>query len=246
MYFDYWAAGFHAVLAHVGGNDDAQALLWHLPKVYNLDENRWEVSLFNTGTPLFWRGQDRAAPHNMYTSTLKLREYAAAHKQDWVYTQASFPHKAPDTLTQRGHASTISLTFENPLGPVDDPAYDVKYVYNRASNTYERFMGGVPHIDANTGHPLKPANVVVLKTGPAVPDPAAGPTPQSILIPVRGSGVAWYFMDGHVQRGTWQKAQDPNAPLRLLDRRGRSVALNPGQTWIDVLPTSSSATWTAK
>src|SRR5437588_12749173 len=44
LYFDHWAAGFHAILGHVGGNDDAQALLWHLPSVFNIDENRWERS----------------------------------------------------------------------------------------------------------------------------------------------------------------------------------------------------------
>lgn len=246
MYFDYWAAGLHTVLAHVGGNDDALALLWHLPRVFNLDENRWEKSLYDTGTPLFWRSQDRAAPHNMYTSTLKLRQYAAARRQNWVYMQASFPHKPAAPLDRRGRAFTVSLNFENPLAPQDDPAYDVKYVYDRASNTYERYMGGAPHVDTNTGRPLKPANVIMLKTGPAVADPAAGPTPESILIPVRGSGVAWYFMDGHVQRGKWQKAQDPNAPLHLLDRKGHPVALNPGQSWIEVLPSSSTASWTGK
>jgi hypothetical protein len=85
MYFDRWAAGFHSILAHVGGNDDAQALLWHLPSVFNVDENRWEVNLNDTGTPLFWRSHDRAAPHNMYTSTYKLRAYAGRNHQNWAY-----------------------------------------------------------------------------------------------------------------------------------------------------------------
>jgi hypothetical protein len=246
MYFDAWAAGLHTILAHVGGNDDALALLWHLPKVFNLDENRWEKSLYNTGTPLFWRSPNRAAPHNMYTSTYKLRSYASRHGQNWVYTQASFPHKAPAPRAKRGKATTISLTFENPLSPVNNPAYDVKYVYDRAKNTYERFMGGAPHVDSGNGAILRPANVVVLKTGPAVPDPNAGITPESILIPVSGRGVAWYFMDGRVQRGTWRKSSDPNSPLRLLTRKGRVVALNPGQTWIEIAPPSSPVTWTTR
>jgi hypothetical protein len=246
MYFDYWAAGLHSVLAHVGGNDDAQALLWHLPKVFNLDENRWEVNLYNTGTPLFWRSADRAPPHNMYTSTFKLRSYADRHREDWMYVQASFPHKQPAPFKQRGKATTISLSFRNPLFAQDDPNYDVRYVYKRASNTYERYMGGVPHVDTNTGSALRPANVIVLRTGPAVADPAAGPTPESILIPVRARGVAWYFMDGHVKKGVWQKGQDPNSPLRLLDRKGRPESFNPGQSWIEVMPSSSPASWSTR
>ncbi|MGI8967653.1 MAG: DUF3048 domain-containing protein [Chloroflexota bacterium] len=242
VYFNDWAAGFHAILGHVGGNDDAQAALWHLPKVFNLDENRWEVNLYNTGTPLFWRSANRVAPHNLYTSTYKLREYATQHGQDWTYGGASFLHKNPALLRARGHAGSLSLTFENPLYPQVNPDYDVRYVYDRASDTYVRYMGGAPHIDANTGKTLAPANVVVMQTGAAAFDPRAGITPQSITIPVIGRGVAWYFRDGGVQRGAWQQVNQ-NAPLQFFDRKGHGIALNPGQTWIEVVPASSQATW---
>lgn len=242
IYFDHWASSFHAVLGHVGGNDDAQALLWHLPSVFNVDENRWEKNLYDTGTPLFWRTTDRLAPHNLYTSTYKIRQYAIANHQDWAYNQAFFVHKAPAPLSARGHAGSISIAFLNPLYPLPDADYAVRYQYDRASNTYYRDMGGAPHIDANTGTQLHPANVIIMKTGNASPDPAAGPTAQSITIPVIGSGVAWYFRDGKVVRGTWQQANQ-FAPLRFFDRRGHQVALNPGQTWIEVVPASSTVSW---
>ena len=63
---------------------------------------------------------------------------------------------------------------------------------------------------------------------------------------MRSRGVAWYFMDGHIKKGVWQKGQDPNSPLRLLDRRGRAQAFNPGQSWIEVLPSSSPASWSVR
>jgi hypothetical protein len=242
LYFDHWAAGFHAILGHVGGNDDAQALLWHLSKVLNIDENRWEKNLYDTGTPLFWRTQDRVAPHNLYTSTYKLRAYADQNHQDWTYTQAYLPHKSPAPLAGRGHSGSISIVFENPLYPQDNPEYDVSYQYDRASNTYLRVMGGTPHIDQSTGTQLRPANVVIMQTKDATTDPNAGPTPQSILIPTLGAGTAWYFRDGTVQQGSWQQTNQ-YAPLRFLDRRRRQVSFNPGQTWIEVVPASSRATW---
>jgi len=238
MYFDNWAAAFHAILNHVGGNDDAQNLLWHLPSVFNVDENRWEVNLYDTGTPIFWRSADRAAPHNMYTSTFKTRAYAYGQHQDWAYTQAYFVHKQWAPLKQRGHSGQIAITFMNPLNPIDQPDYDVRYVFNRASDTYTRFMGGSPHIDAATGKALAPSNVVIMRTGDATADPNAGPTPESILIPTIGKGRAWVFRDGTVQASTWQQA-NTFAPLRFYDRKGRQIALNPGQTWIEVVPASS-------
>jgi Protein of unknown function (DUF3048) N-terminal domain/Protein of unknown function (DUF3048) C-terminal domain len=243
MYFDHWAASFHSILAHVGGNDDAQALLWQLPKVFNIDENKTEVNLYNTGTNLFWRSSARVPPHNLYTSTYKLRSYAERKKQDWAYTGAYLLHKHAALLNRRGHSGSITIDFEDPLYPHLDPNYNVRYTYDRASNSYLRIMGGSPHIDAATRKPLKPSNVIIMRTAAAVADPNAGPTPESILIPTVGSGVAWYFRDGHVSTGRWHQA-NVYAPLRFLDKRGHEVAFNPGQTWIEVVPAGSAVSWT--
>jgi hypothetical protein len=236
MYFDNWAGAFHSILAHVGGNDDAQAALWAMPKVFNIDENKWEKSLTDTGTPLFWRSSTRAAPHNMYTSTRKLRAYASQNHQNWAYTGAYLLHKQPSA--HRGHVSTISIQFEDPLNPAPQPAYAVRYAYKRSTNTYLRYMGGTPHIDAGTHSALAPSNVIVMETGNASADPAAGPTIGSITIPTLGSGRAFYFHDGQVKKGTWQQA-NKFAPLRFFDNRGRQAAFNPGQTWIEVVPSTS-------
>ncbi len=245
VYFDRWAAAFHVVLTHVGGNDDAQAELWTMPKVFNIDENRWEVSLSDTGTRLFWRSSDRLPPHNMYTSTLKLRQYAQQHHQNWAYTNAYLLHKAPAPLSHRGRATAITINFEDPLNPQPQPDYDVRYVYDRSTNTYTRYMGGARHIDADTGKTLRPANVIVMRTGNAVPDPAAGITPDSIRIPVIGRGPAIYFRDGKVQQGTWSLPR-LNAPLAFYVKGGRKAAFNPGQTWIEVVPPSSPLHWTSR
>jgi hypothetical protein len=245
VYFNTWAASFHSVLAHVGGNDDAQAELWNLPKVFNVDENRWEVSLTDTGTPLFWRSSDRLPPHNMYTSTIKLRHYARQHGQNWAYSNAYILHKAAASLSSRGKATTIRINFEDPLNPQPQPDYDVRYVYNRAANVYTRYMGGAPHVDADTGKVLRPANVIVMRTGNAVSDPAAGITPESITIPVVGRGQALFFRDGKVLRGTW-RLPNKYAPLRFFGKNGRQVAFNPGQTWIEVVPSSSPLSWSTR
>ncbi|HZU12794.1 MAG TPA: DUF3048 domain-containing protein [Chloroflexota bacterium] len=236
IYFDHWAASFHAILDHVGGNDDAQAHLRALSDVFNVDENYWEVSLTNTGTPLFWRSADRVPPHNMYTSTYKVRAYAAKHHQDWAYTNAYLPHKHP--AAKHGHHGTITINFQDPLNPAPQPPYDVQYRYDLRTNTYLRFIGGAPHIDAATGKQLAPSNVVVMEIGNGVADPAAGPTIGSITLPVVGSGPAFFFLDGRVLMGRWSLPNE-NAPLRFYDRHGRLVAFNPGQTWIEAVPPSS-------
>ncbi|GAC1629851.1 MAG: hypothetical protein NVS4B2_12500 [Chloroflexota bacterium] len=246
MYFDNWAAGFHTILAHDGGNDDAQRLLWHLPKVFNIDELRWEVNFYNTGTTLFWRSRDRITEHNMYVNTLKLRNYAIRNRQDWVYTGASFPHKAPLPRTQRGRQTTVDIAFLNPLAPGPNGAYAVHYKYDRATNTYTRYMGGVPHVDQLNGKLIRPANVVVMTTAAATYDPFAGQNnPQGILIPSVGRGRAVVFQDGRAIYGSWLQV-NRDAPLHFLDSRGHPVALNPGQTWIEVVPQGSPRSWVVR
>ena len=70
----------------------------------------------------------------------------------------------------------------------------------------------------------------------------AAPARVSAAAAVVGAGSAVYFRDGRVEHGTWRQ-KDALAPLQFLDRHGAAVTFNPGQTWIEVLPASSSATW---
>ncbi|GAC1473199.1 MAG: hypothetical protein PVSMB7_26850 [Chloroflexota bacterium] len=119
----------------------------------------------------------------------------------------------------------------------------MRYTYVRSANVYARSMGGSPHVDANSGKVISPSNVIVMQTKNASADPNAGPiTPGSILIPTLGRGTAWFFRNGKAQKGVWQQ-QNVNAPLLFFDAHGAQIALNPGQTWIEAVPSTSSVTW---
>jgi hypothetical protein len=87
---------------------------------------------------------------------------------------------------------------------------------------------------------IAPANVVVLFTG-VVPDPASN-TPGSVIVQSRGLGRALYFRDGQVVTGYWHKGSVTD-PLSLLDAHGQPVALNPGQTWFEMMPIGNSVTY---
>jgi hypothetical protein len=244
VYFERWAAALHAALVHVGGNDDAQALLWQLGPVFNVDLASWQ-GLFPTGPdPPFWRSADRDPPYNVYVDLAAVRHDLQEVGQNWAYTQAALPHKEPAPLELRGQSGSLTVRFVDPLLPWISPMpdYTVGYQFDRARDSYLRLLGGAPHVDREADQPLRAANVVVMRTGPAVAGPAEEPTLESIEIPMIGSGPAWYFRDGTVTRGTWEQ-KDQLAPLRFLDRIGRPVAFNPGQTWIEVLPTYSTASW---
>jgi hypothetical protein len=246
VYFDDWAGAYHAILAHVGGNDDAAAQLWEMRPVYNLDEGS-EAFMLSYSNPYYWRISTRYAPDNMYTNIANLRAYAARRGQDWRYGKAALPHKPPASLSTRGSGGTLSISFVDPnySSIPANPDYQVQYRFDRASDSYLRVVGGKTDVDAATHTSVRASNVVVLQTGPGTPDLAAGTTVDAVSIPVIGSGTATYYLDGRVEHGTWRQ-KDPLAPLQLLNGHGVPVELNPGQTWIEVLPTYSTATWTSR
>ena len=69
-YFVEWAAGFDAGLAHVGGSELALNMVKFGDYVADLDQ-------FKAPEGIFWRSEDRVAPHNMYTKMSGLDKYMA-------------------------------------------------------------------------------------------------------------------------------------------------------------------------
>jgi len=237
VYFDDWANGMGAIFVHAGGNDDALAQLWHMPKIADVNEVRWEDQNYNPTVPFFARSPARVIPHNMYAFPPMVVAFEA-HRHIAVagtYPDA-LPHKIPSSPLHRPHGGVLDINFSW-------SDYAVQYRYDRASNRYFRYMGGVPHLEASTGHQLAPSNVVVL-TANIAPDPYGGPSnPGAVYVQSTGTNAAYYFRDGKEFKGTWTKWHE-GSRLLLLDDHGHAFKFNPGQTWIEVLPSNGSMSWT--
>ena len=237
VYYDHWAEGLRAIFVHAGGNSDAVAELWTLPNLTNLDEIATQRSLDDTGAPFFARSPARAAPHNLYTYPALLRAQAAA-LNTWTVGEPPWrlAHKADALLAQRPAGGSMDIAFSG-------PAYAVHYDYDRATNTYPRSMAGQAHLDAVSGARIAPKNVVLLIA--AVTPDVSSDTLGSVVVQSEGVGTAYYFQDGTVRQGRWRK-DTAESPLLLLDDQGRTVPLNPGQTWIEVAPRGSAVSWSAR
>lgn len=233
IYFDAWAAGLHAIYAHAGGNNDALAEIPSLHSIANVDG-------LALGAPdpfswdIYWRSSDRVAPHNFYTSTAHVRAFAdVTGRGAGNVPIPSLLHKEPAALWVRPRGGWIHIEFSG-------PSYSVQYRYDPRCNCYPRSMNGVPHVDEISLRQIAPSNVVVLYAG-VLPDPASD-TPGSVNVQTRGQGRALYFRDGSMVRGSWRK-DTINSPLELLDAQGQPVALDPGQTWFEVVPIGNNVTW---
>lgn len=224
LYYNTWAAALGVIFGHDGGNVDALQQLPTLTSIYNEDADKIVGP--------FWRISSRAVPHNEYTSTTRLRNFAASHGGSTTGVAMSIPHKDDAGLSQRPSSFTLSIAFSS-------PDYAVTWQYDRGANDYVRSMGGTPHVDAATGKQITAKNVVVMyTTETSAYDPY---TPGAIHLGTVGSNKAVVYEDGTAVQGTWHVAS-VGAPLQWLDGNGNQIKLNKGSTWVEVVPTGTSVT----
>lgn len=218
-YYLDWMAPYDAAIAHVGGSFNA------LQTVRNGTFK--DIDQFFNGS-YYWRSTDRVAPHNVYTSFDRLD----ALNQKKGFTSSTFTPLArkTDQIPETPAVNIIHI-------PVSSATYNVRYEYDKATNTYTRFLGGAPHTDREAGQ-IKPKTVIAMK----VPTQLGFEDGYREQMTTNGHGTAYVFQDGSVVEGIWRKDGQKNQ-ITFYDKNAHIIALNPGQTWITVVAPEKSITW---
>jgi hypothetical protein len=220
-YFIAWAAEWDALYVHAGGSPQALATLRQQGAgqlVYNADEFRYGSYL--------WRIASRYAPHNLYTDGSHLRSLARTVGATAPVTQPAWRFAPDAPLDERPIGGRLEVVY---------PYNDVRYTYDRTTNTYLRSVTGEKaQRDAATGARVAPKNVVIMRMrfGPLND---GHPQKGRLEAQVVGSGQAWIATNGRTILGTWRKAS-LTAPTRFFDRSGAPVTLTAGQTFVQVVP----------
>ncbi len=164
----------------------------------------------------FYRDSRRYAPHNLYGNTAKL----------WARGGEPVPPRPLFTYVGRGQAFVGDPVAQFRVGFAG--GYDPTYSWDAASGTWKRSYGAFPFL-AESGAQIAPANVVV----------------QFVFYPagsegqIVGEGEAWIFSNGQLVKGRWSKP-DVGAVTQFTTVFGLPVALTPGRTWIELVPTGSA------
>lgn len=178
----------------------------------------------------YLRSSDRRAPHNLYIIPTKARAEAVRRKM------AS--SRAIEGLAFGASGDESTQTVNGIYVPFS-PANKVQWTYDKAANAYQRVDNGRPHIDKATGRQLSARNVVVLwaRYTPASHDKVGSTTYDITLV---GTGRVSVFHDGVCWNGTWSATKD--APPRFTSADGRQIRLTPGNTWFQVVQSSTVVT----
>lgn len=206
-----------AIYVHFGWSPKAQSDL------QTLGINKINGVLGEDGG-IFWRERKYAGDwHSAYTSIEKIknlsdtRGYRAEGKATPLNMQSHF------SQPQNGTAhSTITLTYSN--------AYRVGYSYDSATHTYLRSINGEAHT-MQSGTQLAPTNIIAIEVSNfSLGDGSARQDLKTV-----GSGKGIFFSGGKAQEITWSKsARSSDTQYCLKD--GTPVTLNPGQTFIQLVP----------
>jgi hypothetical protein len=221
-YFVQWAAGFGALFVHDGGSPASLSMLKRVTTLGDVEAQ--------SPAQEFHREAARIAPHDLFTST---RGVVAVARRAGTSVQGSVSwlrHKPFAPAAARGPGRTPSIDFSTP-SVQSASTYRVSYRFDRTTDLYTRFVGDAPALDAGDGKPITVANVAVLTTSikPIPSDPLLRITIRTI-----GSGPATILQDGRIIHGSWSKT-NASAALRLVTN-GHTVRLNPGSTWVEVVP----------
>jgi len=180
------------------------------------------------GGDVFFRGKDRPAPHNLYTSIRVVREKIRSVGVEHPVTLRGFSFA--DAAPPGESASRLDIPYPK--------TSTVAWTWDAGASVYRRWVTGEKYTDLLNGQQVGCENVIVIFAKhweSDIVEDSRGAT--SIGIALRGGERVYIFRDGRAIKGYWWR-KDPNRLWQFIDSQGDPIPLKPGHSWIEFVPTS--------
>ena len=123
---------------------------------------------------------------------------------------------------------------------------NVTWKWNKATDTFLRFYNGTTPDMLADNVQNQAANVVVqyvqISYGPWLENDEGGREVQADLYP-NASGAAVIYRNGYAIPGTWHRTT-LGSPTQFVNAFGVPIPMQPGQTWVELVPNTIMATTT--
>jgi len=190
---------------------------------------------------IYWREGGRFAPHNLMSATHALYRAGAGRGATRAPRPFMFGALPRPTFYRTWPPEPPKRSLPGRSGafariPFSSESWTAVWAYDGGSGRYRRSHGAIAHRTA-AGKRISARNVIVMSIDSRVGGPtdkAGNTTPQLRFV---GAGSAVLLRDGRRFEGRWARAS-LTQPTRFTDHRGRPFVLAPGNTWIEVVPTS--------
>jgi len=171
--------------------------------------------------------------HNLYTDVNKVYEYAVDKKDYRDKTEVkhtAYNNEDTDLPAEAAAALDISVPYST--------MYRVAYKYNAESKNYTRYIGQNEHM-SQTGDALTAKNIIICPVRnydlPDVEDKGRQD------VETVGNGSGYYITNGKMVEINWSKASRKEKTIYTL-ADGTELKLNPGNTYVQIVPVSSTIT----
>ncbi|HKL75860.1 MAG TPA: DUF3048 domain-containing protein [Halanaerobiales bacterium] len=206
---------YKSILLHAGASPAGFNILQnndikHIDQIYNGN--------------YFWRGSEKKIPHNLFTGYFKISDYL--NNRTGQEYQSRFEFKDLSFINiEKIEAKKIKIDYWG--------NYEVNYEYDIKNNVYKRYLNDfeTPHLNQNNEQ-ITVKNILVKFVETKSKDDQG-----RLEMKINGTGKAYYFIDGEFIEGKWKKEEGEWTVF--YNNENKEVKLNPGKTWIQVVPTSS-------
>lgn len=224
-YFLDYAMEHDAIYVHFGYSPMAMQDL----KKYKINN----INGVANGGEVFWDlTNDRRNWQDSYTSMEKVKGYVQKVKYR-VETDKDllFEYSEKDyDITGGKDAANINIRYTS--------SYDCSFKYDAAKKLYLRYRKGNPHMERVTEEQFTAKNIIIQKvTNYLIKGDDAGRQEVNTV----GSGSGYYISNGKYIEIKWSK-KSRTEQTKYTDVEGKDIIINPGQTWIQITPTSGKVT----
>jgi len=180
----------------------------------------------------FSRDPKRGAPHNVLGDTKSFLSQAASAKLSAPSSMFSYPELGQTTSIVSGGKWAKKLDLK--MSYSSDP----HWTWNSNAGLWYRYEYDKPAMLQNKKQ-ITAVNIVALSVtlyNTPYKDPAGTPVPETKIV---GSGTGVLASAGRTMPIKWSKASD-GEQITLTDASGNPVTLMPGNTWVELVPTTGT------
>ena len=223
-YFLDYAMEHDAIYVHFGWSPMAQR-----------DISAFKINNINgvaNGGEIFWDlTREKNNWQDSYTSMARIMEYSSKAKyrtNTGKKSVFSYNSKIAVPEAEVWSASAIKISYS--------AGNACSYEYDEKTMMYKRFRKGKPHMERVSGKQLEVCNIIIQRVKNYT---IKGDTAGRQEVETVGSGTGWFITGGKAVKITWAKKSRDSA-TRYADEKGVGIKLNPGQTWVQVVPLSAN------
>jgi hypothetical protein len=200
------------------------------------DISKFKINNINgvaNGGEIFWDiTKDKGNWQDSYTSTQKIQGYVEKVKYRTTTDKSLvFKYNPSDIVPLSGQkAEKISIKYSS--------SYTCGYEYDSTVKLYNRIRKNLPQMERVSGKQLTAKNIIIQYTPSKN---IKGDSKGRQEVTTTGSGNGLYITCGLALKLKWSK-DTRSSQTHYEDEAGNPILMNPGQTWVQILPLSGKVT----